>query len=656
MVVGEKNEPFQISFKGLLAARCLSFALRIIASGGVWLLIAGVGSAQMPRALESSTSCSGNELTFVNNNSYPIWLGEAVQAGSLIPSPNTANDWEIGASSSIQMCMPAGWSGNFWARTGCQFAALYASDPNYKTCSSDSDCSGGDVCWGGQCVLTGCSTNQDCINSLGGNQNAQCQVQPLNGTPTHFCVIPKACQTGDCNGSSQCYGTWDGVTSNAGGAPPVSLFEPTSNSASNVNYDVSLVSGYNTAISVVPSTKASGANCYAPKCVTDLNSVCPANLQVLATPMSSPPTSIKCGNGYCASGVCQSNMCVIGCEQPGIQCTTASPNPNLMCTTAVASPSPTPSPSWTPDGSTYQDMYSAKNVSGNVNPTTGDSMASGLQGTALCWGHLECPSGQTCQLGVLPAEYPASIGICSNQAPATNCSTPTDIGNECGNYYTDGFQNSLGYSCVGVTGGGVACLPPTTAGLGAGPYSATGQADLFAGAGGLSNPEWMAAAMQAGDGTEPYFETFSEACPREYAWQYDDYAGGLDCNSGGQTVNFTISFGLPSSELQTPAKLGAFPSVLSFGRVAGGTSSKSRTLRLRNTSKWDAVVEQLVSPADFTISNDTCSHNTVSRGKFCTVSISFAPAAAAGPERARLNVPYNGVSPRITLTGRSVAP
>jgi hypothetical protein len=41
----------------------------------------------------------------------------------------------------------------------------------------------------------------------------------------------------------------------------------------------------------------------------------------------------------------------------------------------------------------------------------------------------------------------------------------------------------------------------------------------------------MAAAWQAGNGSEPFFETFSKACPREYAWQYDDYAGGFDCNA-----------------------------------------------------------------------------------------------------------------------------
>lgn len=532
--------------------RRLSFNLGIIAMSSLLLLIAGVGSAK-------AASCSGNEFTFVNHNTFPIWLGELPQGGSaVLPIPNPDNNWKIAPRATVQICAPAGWSGNFWARTGCQFDTLYAGDPNHKTCSTDSDCSGGDVCWGGQCLLTGCSGqspngNQYCINQLG-NENAQCQVQTLNNKTVSFCAIPQACETGDCGGLSQCSGTWDGVVQDIGGKAPVSLFEPTSNSATNVNYDASLVSGYNVPISVQPSVAASGANCYAPKCVSDLNATCPSALQVLINPIpipstGIPSTGIKCGNGYCASGLCQNKMCDVGCNQPGIQCTLASSSvkAELKCNTPV--PAPSPSPSWTPDGATYEDMYQVKNVSGNASQNgVGDSMASGLQGTALCWGNSECEPGQTCQFGLLPTGYPATVGVCSGQAAATNCSSAGDAktDNDCGNYYPN-YADSLGYRCTLLkhVNNQVACLPPTTAGLGRGPYSGP-QGLLFSGAGGLSNPEWMAAAMQAGKGGKPFFKIFSEACPHEYAWQYDDYTGGLDCNSGtgGANVNFTITFGL----------------------------------------------------------------------------------------------------------------
>jgi hypothetical protein len=88
-------------------------------------------------------------------------------------------------------------------------------------------------------------------------------------------------------------------------------------------------------------------------------------------------------------------------------------------------------------------MYSAKNSSGAVTMTgKGDSMASGLQGTATCWSDIECLSGQTCQTVTIPG-YPIGIGICSGQSPATDCASPADVGNQCSNYATDGYTNSL---------------------------------------------------------------------------------------------------------------------------------------------------------------------------------------------------------------------
>ncbi len=679
-------------------------AIVLTATAVVVLVLSFAGANAPAKANETSidpvASCAGNQVTFVNNNSYPVWLGEAVQGGSQVIAPsNGANDWQIAPSSSMQMCLPSGWSGNFWARTGCQFDTLYASDPNYKTCFSDNECSSGHICWAGQCLISGCTTNADCQSQLGNNPSAQCQKftppTPTGSpsptvvpTPFSVCVVPLACQTGDCGGASQCYGTWDGVALNVGGAPPVSLFEPTSNSATNVNYDVSLVSGYNTSIAVAPSVSATGANCYAPACVTDLNTVCPANLQVLASPTASPSTSIPCGSGYCASGVCQNSMCVIGCNQPGIQCQTSGPA-GLMCGSPVAAPSATPSPAWSPDGSAYEDMYSAKNLSGFVDPIAADigiSMASGLQGTALCWDDLECLSGQTCDLGVLPAGYPTTIGICSGQAPATNCQTTQDIGNQCGNYFSAGFNNALGYTCVALGGpdnGQVACVPPNTAGLGAGPNSASGQADLYAGAAGLSNPEWMAAAMQAGNGIEPYFETFSKACPREYAWQYDDYAGGLDCDSGGQTVNFTVTFGPTTSASPTATPTGTAtatpngtttptpvstptltiggsqivagsPPTLPFPAVAAGRTAyaKFKVVNTGNTVTGFNLSTALSgsNPGDFRVRRSGCTTSGVRRNRTCTYRMAETPQNP--PESATLTitaVPRNGGQNQVLI-------
>lgn len=80
------------------------------------------------------------------------------------------------------------------------------------------------------------------------------------------------CLTGDCGGALKCSG---------GGTPPATLAEFTlANSNTNMDfYDVSLVDGYNIKMSVV-ATGGTGA-CQHAGCVSDLNSGCPKELQVL---------------------------------------------------------------------------------------------------------------------------------------------------------------------------------------------------------------------------------------------------------------------------------------------------------------------------------------------------------------------------------------
>ncbi|KAL1366759.1 hypothetical protein HN51_020834 [Arachis hypogaea] len=80
------------------------------------------------------------------------------------------------------------------------------------------------------------------------------------------------CATGDCPGGLRCTG---------GGAPPVSLAEFTIGTPSSDKdfYDVSLVDGYNVGMGV-RATGGTG-DCQYAGCVTDLNSDCPAELQVI---------------------------------------------------------------------------------------------------------------------------------------------------------------------------------------------------------------------------------------------------------------------------------------------------------------------------------------------------------------------------------------
>ncbi|KAI6683502.1 hypothetical protein NL676_029415 [Syzygium grande] len=89
----------------------------------------------------------------------------------------------------------------------------------------------------------------------------------------HGCTFDAAgrgrCATGDCGGSLQCNGL--------GGTPPATLAEITLGNDQDF-YDVSLVDGYNLAISITPF-KGSGKCSYA-GCVSDLNMMCPVGLQV----------------------------------------------------------------------------------------------------------------------------------------------------------------------------------------------------------------------------------------------------------------------------------------------------------------------------------------------------------------------------------------
>jgi hypothetical protein len=636
-----------------------------------------------------TVSCpSGNLFTFQNNNTYPVWLGEAYQGGgdfssNIITPPN--NDWMMPAGTSVSLCMPSGWSGNFWARTGCDFVTPFNNDPDYQSCTATSQCAAGHVCYGGECLLdcTSGSTGDTpfCQGQTGlDNPNAICLLDQPNaqGTPrVQVCTYPQLCQTGDCAGLYQCYGDWNGLDTKHTGAAPVSLFELTSNSATSVNYDVSLVSGYNTAISVVPSSNS----CYAPGCVTDLNQVCPANLQVTASPTASPgPTPIPCGSGYCETGFCNGNStCVVGCNQPGLQCASSPAPAGLNCTSVI--PSPTASPFWSPDGSEYRDMYSAKNLSNAVTTQgNGISMASANQGTATCWADIDCKPGQTCAMGLVPA-FPDGVGLCLPEgSPPINCASQSDVGNACGGYEGDGFPNALGYTCVSIIPSpfpsgsptpspGVACVPAVEAGLGSleTPTATASPAPLFSGLGGLTNPEWQAAAMQAGNGTIPYYETFSNACPHEYAWQYDDNSGGLNCDTGtgGANVNMTISFSAAASPTPTPTpspagSMTVLPKLIGFGIHKIGTQTKPRIVTVINPLKNKqpmSISGFSTTTTQFTIDSGkatTCTTSTtLGRGKRCKIGVIFSPDAT-GMQTDALTIQSNASNqPRtVTLRGR----
>ncbi len=605
--------------------------------------------SQKAKATPAAQCTAGNLFTLENNNKYPIWLGEFVGDPTEIIVPPLG--WKMEPGGTVNLCTTPPWaSGRFWARTECDFEDLYQSGPAtgttrmnpFTSCTKDTDCptnlpDGGKYdCLGGVCMVdcTSNQTNAFCQGEMGnpGNTDAICSTNtPTTGPKFDVCTYGGGvvCKTGDCAGLYQCEGSWtNGGVENpwiVGGVAPASLFEPTSTSATVVNYDVSNVSGYNTEIRVEVSPQPMADlgfpnNCYEPKCVSDLNESCPLNLEVTEAPTTTGP--VKCGNGtglYCQSGACENcqtgsgqacdannkKTCVIGCNDPGDQCASPPANAqNLDCDTTIPSPSGSPSPSWTPDGSTYYDMYQAANKSGNVDMGhLGTAMSSQNQGNPTCWtdpgfagANIDCAPDQVCDTKDFSTlGFPAGVGACvykmrdaptgdtGGLAPQIHCGAAADpggAGDACGGYYTAAtpplYPDALGYTCNNVTinvGGyksksTLACLPAfgpdSVVGLGTyeTPLAVTPpQAPLYTGTGSEMNPEWLAAAQWAtGNGTtpgRPFYEYFSKACPHAYAWTYDDNAGGLSCNSsatGGknQNVNFTIEFG-PKSEPPAPS-------------------------------------------------------------------------------------------------------
>jgi hypothetical protein len=596
---------------------------RVSALSAMIAVVAAIVNSPPPAAAAPACSTNQTQVTLVNDNSFPIWLGENVADGPILLPPG--NNWEMAPSDSIAMCVPPSWtSGDFWARTECDFTDFYKSDNQtgaFTTCGRNSDCASLATftglsydCVGGACMVDCSATanrNDDyCNKEMGPADNTQaiCSNANTSSKSKYVCTYPSGvvCRTGDCVGLYQCQGAY-GLSQKvikSSPASPASLFEITTTPSSGnnpraANYDVSNVSGYNDSIYVsldfTPSSKYNNTTCTPVGCVSDLNASCPTLLQIIEPPTATA-SSIQCGGAseYCQTGACipcptdadpascvGGFTCDIGCNGPGSVCTSTYPTPvaapgltGLDCADAI--PAPTSSPIWTPDNSEYVDMYLSSNHSGSESGSNvGAAMFSGNQGTPTCWGDIDCAPGQTCLTngtsGIVG--LPDDVGICATINPnglpiriqETNCLSSADIGNGCGGYPNSGID-----TCVAAPGTilpptppssplptptatpspGVACLPafnPPTVGLG----TYNDSSGLFTGVGAPLNPEWNAAALwAAGDGSTtgitPYYETFSNACPHQYAWTYDDNTGGLACNgraqNGGQ-VALTVAFG-----------------------------------------------------------------------------------------------------------------
>lgn len=533
--------------------------------------------------------CSGATpvtMTFKNLNPYPVWLADTVTTGTVTPPSGAGGkgyNLEILANSQMQVCTSSNLvSGTFWARTECNFQQFNA-DPNYADCNSSTDCGGSNhVCLGGKCLID-CSTTHGTNGNCSALTNSVCVAAADSNPPTYttgsYCGFANGvCKTGDCgSGLWQCNGSWDNsgegsgtLTVSAGPQPPASVFE-LSDAGTNTTYDASNIGGYNTAVGYTVPTAAPISCAFSPVgCVSDLNTSCPSLLQITEAPATAGP--ISCGTGtFCRSGACVScssgsncvndNTCVIGCTGPS-KCAASNASPALqaLCTEKIAggvgNTFTLDGTGYTADGAEFQDMFGNVNTSGSISTgNPGNTMISLDGGTYLCWGDKDCPPGDNCLLGSANgiANFPSYVGICANSstgegdqpAPANCMSSNTPAGQDCGQYSGMGA-----FTCVSAnTTQKDACVPnfdPPI--IGFGTFDST--TGFYTGVGGFPNPEWVYAALVVSGGsqtdpwgTTPFYQTFSEACPYEYQYPYDDHAGSFTCQTD-ITSAVTVTFGL----------------------------------------------------------------------------------------------------------------
>src|SRR5438093_408414 len=109
--------------------------------------------------------------------------------------------------------------------------------------------------------------------------------------------------------------------------------------------------------------------------------------------------------------------------------------------------------------------------------------------------------------------------------------------------------------------------------------------------------------------------------------------------------------GGPPLLVWSPSTGGSFD----YGAVAvGHDSSQTFTLTNSGGSGSAKLTVSLSGSASFTITADNC--RSLGPGKSCSVTVSYAPTASAGPETATLsaNGKKDSATADLTLTGRGV--
>lgn len=221
-------------------------------------------------ACSASTGCpgAGTICDTAPGSQFGFCAGGACQYDGLVPenAPGTKTpQWQIAAGKSATVCMPQGWGGRFWGRTGCTLSG------SSLTCQT------------GQCG-TGAAAVLECTDLA------------------------------------------DGISQTAAG---VTLFEGTWDSNQTDFWDVSLVNGYNVGMAVTACGSSSSSCLFAGQkvtatgvgCTSDLNASCPSLLSIQGqcncATNADCPSGETCGTNNLCSGA---TSCTVACLDPGDLC------------------------------------------------------------------------------------------------------------------------------------------------------------------------------------------------------------------------------------------------------------------------------------------------------------------------------------------------
>ncbi|GAB2267354.1 hypothetical protein Dimus_002340 [Dionaea muscipula] len=90
--------------------------------------------------LGGGNKVSATVFTVLNRCGYTIWPGTLCGNGAAVLA---GGGFELPPGRSVQFSAPRGWSGRFWARTGCRFDASGAGKCTTGDCASGIRCSNG---------------------------------------------------------------------------------------------------------------------------------------------------------------------------------------------------------------------------------------------------------------------------------------------------------------------------------------------------------------------------------------------------------------------------------------------------------------------------------------------------------------------------------